>query len=904
MDTLVHCHLLLASNPEVLDALTPENDYDARIFSYSKYILQGNSYRVVQDIMENKSVELPENISQDNVLTTLNQLLENLIGDQHIALLFAIASLQTFIQNNYTGPKAPIEIVPMVFTGNTEEQLQPILTALLSTAGQTAYELMDDPLLLVLSLLILEKLTNQPTLFGRDIEDESALITEIHENGDSLNSITQWWRARALLTQISVLPELYGVQPAIASSILDSINLPKSILNTIEGLVDEEFKKSLCVIYYLESVKCSLTINTEHRALPALTKVKKLTGFEFVLTGARAKRTKYQQKAVSGLIILAKSQFFNDSNDTESNEVPESLALNSDLLLEKPTFEAIANEPLDEQIVKRQKLDEDGFIEDKLLPVAIRQENIPLELQEVDPNEQPLLSNYDNIQLLLRLYTIRQTSPAKDPLVEEELGALVSRVIYQDGGKNWTIFSRSLWERSVIETTKAKTIERGILQMQSLVEELGLKIQTRLLPQSTEPESAMPRLKYIHQIPFIPRWELDATLAEKFMSLGILKSAVEIYERLQMSCQAALCYAAVGEEKTAEAILVKRIETHPNDARAYSLLGDVRQDPSLWEKSWEIGQYVNAKNSLARYYYRPPKDSGIDSDPALALKHLNDSLRKYTLNFNTWYFYGCIALECNQLNIAAEAFTRCTVLDPNHAASWSNLSAAYIQEGKLKEAYSCLKQAISSDSQKNWRIWENFLLVSVKLDEWEDVLKACKQLVEIKKDKSGEQSIDLPVVEKLVELLVTSEYPKLTEEGDLKFTYFQRSCMDFICNTLPNVITTDARCWKLVARVELWRKRPWAALESHEKAYRAISHNPDLEIDEKVWNSVVEGCEDLVAAYESLGEMEGKHGEGSLVCKDWKYKCRSTIKALMSRGKGRWDDSEGWEKLLELREQL
>lgn len=906
MDTLVHCHLLLASNPQVLNELKPENEYDSKIVKYSKHILSGDSYLVVQDVVQQIGViALPEEIDQSSTLSAINQYIDGtLLADQRIALLFAIASLQTFIQNNYTGPKAPLDIVSVLFNGKTDEQLQPVLTGLLSSAGQIAYELMDDPTYLVLSLLVLEKLTNQPTLIGRDVEDESSLVIEIQENNEAFQSIAQWWRARALLTQISVLPELYGAEPVVASSILESINLAKSITNAIETLAEDSLKKSLYTIYYLENVKCSLTINTEHRALPSLTKVKKLTGFEFVLTGARAKRTKFQQKAVSGLIILAKSQFFNDSKDSEPEISPESLALNSDVLLERPTFEAIANEPLDEQIVKRQKLDENGFIEDKILPLAIRQENIPLELQEIDPNAQPELANYDNIQLLLRLYTIRQTSPAKDPLVEEELGALVSRIIYQDGGKNWTIFSRSLWERSIIETTKAKTIERGILQMQSLVEELGLKIQTRLLPQSTDPESSMPRLKYIHQLPFIPRWELDATLAEKFMSLGILKSAVEIYERLQMSCQAALCYAAVGEEKTAESILVKRIETHPNDARAYSLLGDVRQDPSLWEKSWEIGKYVNAKNSLARYYYRPPKDSNVTPDPALALKHLNDSLRKYTLNFNTWYFYGCIALECNQLNIAAEAFTRCTVLDPNHAASWSNLSAAYIQEGKLKEAYSCLKQAIGSDSQKNWRIWENFLLVSVKLDEWDDVLKACKQLVEIKKDKSGEQSIDLPVVEKLVELLVTSDYPKLTDDGELKFTYFQRSCMNFICDTLPSVITTDARCWKLVARVELWRKRPWAALECHEKAYRAISHNPDLEVDENVWNSVVEGCEDLVAAYESLGEMEGKHGDGSLVCKDWKYKCRSSIKALMSRGKGRWDDSDGWDKLLELRQQL
>lgn len=111
------------------------------------------------------------------------------------------------------------------------------------------------------------------------------------------------------------------------------------------------------------------------------------------------------------------------------------------------------------------------------MPLALRQENIPKSLLDLNPNDQPTLSDYDNIQLLLRLYTIKNTTPAKDPLVEEELTALLSRILYQNGEKNWSIFARSLWERSIIETTKAKTIERGLLQMQSLVEELDLKIK-------------------------------------------------------------------------------------------------------------------------------------------------------------------------------------------------------------------------------------------------------------------------------------------------------------------------------------------------------------------------------------------------------------------------------------------
>ncbi|CCD26164.2 tetratricopeptide repeat-containing protein EMW1 NDAI_0G03870 [Naumovozyma dairenensis CBS 421] len=927
MELFLQAHLLLSSAPNVLDDITLPQEKELE-GTLAKLILNGRSYQVVDIILKELSqkVSVDENDDSKSLLQKVKTFIStHFTTDKNVSLIFAIALLQTFLQNNYTGPLAPIDIFSLFFeTSLSNETIDSLLVSSLTVLGQPAYELTEDPIYLILSLLLLEQITEQPSLF--DLEDDREIDIPKISTAETPASmaVAHWWRARALMAQLSLLPEATGYPSMISSSILQSIDIAHIITKSLPESTPEDVKKAIYVIYYLENVKSSLAINTEHLCLPSLTKVKKLTNFQFVLTGARTKRTKFQQKAHSGLIILAKSSW-NLHENKESimeSKTPETFELNDDLLLEKPHFESIGSEPLDEQIVKRQKLDEDEekIIEDKLLPMAIRQEYIPQELQDLDPNEQPALSNYDNIQLLLRLYTIRQTSPAKDPLVEEELASLINRIIYQTPAdnanvnekRNWTIFARSLWERSMVETTRAKTIERGLLQMQSLVEELGLKIQTRLIPQGNanadndESLAVISRLKYIHQLPFLPRWELDAQLAEKYMSVGILRSAVEIYDRLHMHCESALCYAAVGDEKKAESILTERVESNPSDSRAWSILGDIRQEPALWEKSWSIGKYVNAKNSLARYYYNPPQHSGLTRDYNIVLKHLNDSLRQYSLNFETWYFYGCVALECGKMDVAAEAFSRCVSLDQTHAMAWSNLSAAYVELNKLKEAHSCLKRAIASDAQKNWRIWENYMLVSVKLNEWDDVLVACRQLVDIRRDTSGEGSIDLPIVEKLIELLVSSDYPYSgdTNETEGRLTHYQKSCLEFVCNTLPSVITTNPRCWRLVAKVEIWRKRPWAALECYEKAYRAISHNPDLEIDEKIWNETVDACEELVSAYESLGEMEGKYGKSSFVCKDWKYKARSTIKGLMSKGKGRWDDTDGWEKLLEVRNQI
>lgn len=920
MDILFHIHLLLSTPIATFDkAVNDANGSELAANTYhqtTKLILEGQSanfvsnwgkeYNVQGLVSELEQLVLNQSAIEASQLQTAVQqkitgyLKENFVcNDVNSSLLLAIALLQTFIQANYTGP-APNLAFPKM-----SDRLKQTVLQLLSCSGQPAYELCDYPICLLLSLILVDLLTgdvpnNAESGVAIPIIDRSSLVP--------FQSICLWWKARAIMCRLSLLHEPAGDAPVVASSIYSSIDLVASILaDQVKTLVSENTQRELYTIFYLENAKCSLAINTEHFCLPSLIKAQKLTNFQFVLTGARAKRTKYQSVAHANLVVLAKSDDSLIPTDTDDAKVgnhtdlPQSLDLNHEMLLEKPVFESIGAEPLDQQIYKKSKItDENGFNEDTLLPTALRQENIPILLRELDPNSQPKLNNLDDIQLLLRLYTLRQTSPAKDPLVEIELSALVTRLIFdgQDTDtKDWSIFSRSLWERSIIETTKAKTVERGLLQMQALVEELGLKIKTTSLPTDADAENSssdngMTRMKYIHQLPFLPRWNLDATLAEKYMSMGILRSAVEIYERLQMPCEAALCYAAVGDEKEAERILEQKIITNPTDCRAFSILGDIKQDPELWEKAWSLGKYVNAKNSLGKYYFNVKKDN------VTALKHLNDSLKQYPLSFETWYFYGCVALEHGNMTVAAEAFSRCVSLEDDHALSWSNLSAAYVELGKLKQAHNCLQKAVKSDSQKNWRIWENYMMVSMKCNEWDDVLLCCQNLLKLKKDNNSMSIIDLPVIEKLVELLITSEY----DPENQRLTHFQTSCIDFVCVQLPQVITNEPRCWKLVSKVELWRKRPWAALENVEKAYRSILHNPDLDVDEKVWNDTVDACEDLVAAYESLGEMEGRMGD--LVCKDWKYKARSTIKSLMSKGKKTWDGSEGWERLLEMRNDM
>lgn len=854
-----------------------------------------------------------------NMRSVVDQYVQIVISSFHAALgqdlapvhlqLVAIALLQVYIQNNFTGPCTDYSSHQMFFDGSDPVAVQLLAVRVLNIDGQQAYELMQDPVFLVVACVLFEHLSGVSaantmvemplTSSIDDIAAEASVAVQAAENDAVLASLL-WWRARALQVHHSVLPE--------GSSALSSVTfvlLAPSVANSLAPAADTSalLQKHVQLAFFVESARNSLHAQTEHLAAPFLARARELSGLSFVLTGAKAKRTKFQKFHTSNLIVLAESTGPSLLDDTQ-NEAPEAFVLDSDLLLEKPHFEALDDlEMPDEPSSKRIRFDsgEDQDEPEKLLPIAARQEDIPAALKALDPNEQPLLSDTDTLQLLLRLATLRQTLPAGNVLVEEELMALATRLIYTSKSANWLLFGRALWERSLLETNKSRTIERGILQMTALVEEVGIKVKARLIPQAadepTDGFTAAPRLRFIHQLLLMPLWAMDVKLAEKYMSLGIIRSAIDIYERLGLVTDAALCYAAVDNEAKAQRLLRARIESHPEDARAISVLGDVTQDPELWERAWTTGRYAKAKASLSRYYYSPPRLTGLERNVELAIAHMNECLTANPLVYENWFFYGCCGLESEQYGLALEAFTRCVSLDDTNSYAWLNLATALLRTDKTKPAFNALKKALRTAGQgkKSWRIYENYLVVAAKLGEWNDVLIAARELVLL---KDGELSIDIPVIEKLVEILVATEFP--SDGGRL--THYQRLCTEFLCEQLPSVINTSARCWRIVSRVELWRQRPWAALECHEKAYRAVSNRPELDTEEGVWNEAVDACEDLVAAYESLGELPGKHDAGDVVCKDWKYKTRSTVRSLMSKGKTLWEDSDGWNRLQQMKE--
>src|SRR5690606_23199645 len=108
--------------------------------------------------------------------------------------------------------------------------------------------------------------------------------------------------------------------------------------------------------------------------------------------------------------------------------------------------------------------------------------------------------------------------------------------------------------------------------------------------------------------------------------------------------------------------------------------------------------------------------------------------------------------------------------------------------------------------------------------------------------------------------------------------------------------------WVTVAKLAHWRAKYESALEAYEKAFRIANTQFECKNDdEKSWKELVHATEELLGAYESYGPMEKTEGlgagSGQLIMKDWKFKSRSVVRSVCSKGKEFFEETEGWEKL-------
>lgn len=878
-------------------------------------------------------------------------------------MLVAQAALNAFLQINVTGPV--LEGVP-AFAEDAGRLRKECLRAL-EVDGVAPYPYVPS---LELFSLARHLVVNTPDRTGRVPGMDISLAW--------LKLRVHVWHYR-LLTQPQLGPgssftrsSHWSDVPTLVSRVLDAAaELRKEVLEPEVGGEEGAWTPRERVECAVELANCEIMLGRDDKAREGLKEAVALSGFEYALTGALGKKTKFQEESLSQLVVLAKSA---SEEGVEGGAQPEALPLNDEVLLEKTAFDKVEGNGAKEGA-------------DAVVPAGLR---------DLAPDAQPQLDPLDQI-ILLTEGTLKDAFSPVDDLTSEEILPYAQRVL-SDKSTNWQIYTQALIVRSRVEARRSRTVERGVLQLQAVVDQILVdtapsagagassapsiavtpaweEAPTSFLPAPKEGESAPvgERLRYVNAIATPPRWHLEAELAYGWAGVGSLISALEIFKRLRLWAEVALCLASAtasdgsersgGEEKAVGIIrwrLFNRTGTDPsasidaddedvkdvtrlsgedwkgperspppNAPRLWCILGDIEDDPAHYARAWEISgkRFARAQRSLAEHYIQR-KDFAAARDAYKAAVHVN------RFSSEMWSRLGDIHLRLGEAPDAAEAFSRAIsaandVVGGEDARTWSNLGSAlytmYLdsveavrketganaeegEEGAAGEEVvenpgKILAQSLDAYkrgaglARENWQIWDNVLTLASRTvpPSLTDMLLATQNIIRIRRT---EEALDAAVLSVLLReglLMREKEGAVAGEIYEPKRGTPERMVVLLFEDMVAPLITTRSELWELVSRERVWRGDYAGGIEASESAWRAAVTGLR---DEEGWGVVVRRTDELVSALENFGEgVEGLGGR-------WRGKARAAVRSAMGKGRGRWEEGEGWRVLEGLMEGL
>lgn len=618
--------------------------------------------------------------------------------------LFAVAALNLFIQLNYTGPSIfdsgvlrpgkeqktsdsvqSINPHPLFLSflkhsrgrsedvddcDKNEENIQRGLDTSvdptfrnavhteLSVDGEWPCPVSKYPYLLLLARSILSTLAdpNRPDWGQYCLEDiEDKVIIRKQNNGNFYEppsalfvacaenlSCAPIWCARAIVAHSRLLQ---SDEPSVTLWRAAKKVFDVCLMKYCENVEKEEEHELACKIL-LEYGLAQHHFDREKKGKRYFWRALEHSNLNVEVTGAEGRRTKYQKKATAQIIVKAKpTKHLQEVNDSVNKE----------------------------NIGKQEvKLEEDTILLDKVKYV------------DDDDNIHFQLNILQQTVLLALCLDVKNDNPM-DGLTAEQMGAYLERVLQQHD--DWMVYATGLLERAWLESERNHTRERALLQLQALADQHTNRLTfTQSTFQAAVEDSAPPqeRLRNIHYIVYPPRWGVLRDLAERYAKIGIVTSAAELFEEIELWDEVVECYRRAGKEKKAEEVVRKRLK-EAETPRMWSALGDITSDISCYEKALELsnGKFSSAHVALGKYY----ADKG---DLNKAVEQYKMAVHIKLLSPHVWFRLGTLSMRLEDWEMALQAFTEVVQQEPEEGDAWANVAAIHMHNKNPQEAYPAL----------------------------------------------------------------------------------------------------------------------------------------------------------------------------------------------------------------------
>ncbi len=821
----------------------------------------------------------------------------------------------------------------------------------------------------------------------------------------------------------------------------------------------------------------------------------RLARFAYLLSGALGKRTRFQREDRTQLVLLARSDAQalraergmksalealeggggpEGEKEKEKGETEEERKARKDKEALESGWQAKVKEDADKSMPADFQLNDDTLLEQteftstsnatststSTSPAGV--DSAEAELLALDAGNQPELTSFDQAILLALSLNIRDTSPAHG-LTSEQIGAFVARVLQHP--TNWSVYTMALLLRSRLEATRTRTVERSVLQLQALLDQMP-----------TSDSSARERLRLVWQLELPARWEMQAELARRYASIGVVRSAMEIYERIERWEEVVQCLGSLGRheegiELVRELLQGKKVEVDAAlamkrkdqsqsqsqsaasdadaDAQSKPLVAAVaakrtREDAARQAKYWCLLGDLEPSRAAEHYGEAWRVSAGTSGRAARSLGGVHFARGEYAataewlrtalainpLLTRTWFILGCAHMRLEQFGPAAECFRRCTNLDEEDGESWNNLASCYLRLGQEgaenlmqkradgKDSLPQLSASRKSESQGqtsapngtratelqelsldddddddkqalvgssgatrsetslalrklahralaqslklkrgSWRVWYNYMVVSVDVGDLKEAARALGRVVEIRTSAGagagsadaqggggggggGEGVVDFDVLQRLVQAVAQGrqldreieqerrqEKQQLLEPGgaspavevevyateaQAEARALQRSVELLFDSVLLRRVSSGAgseRLWQLYGKLQLCKGERRRCLEAQLAAWKASAagdagREAELLSDKGKWGEAVQMLRETVELLQNLGERSASDELEEMAMSDWRFKARSLVRGFMARCREAYGEEPEWERLEELKREL
>lgn len=437
--------------------------------------------------------------------------------------------------------------------------------------------------------------------------------------------------------------------------------------------------------------------------------------------------------------------------------------------------------------------------------------NDDLRLDSVQFNTAVEISEFGSIEEAVTLCSFyhAKISQPKDEITDEELNSYLQVLI--DKSTNYSLKMSSLFQRCILESHHKRTIERSLVQMEYLIE----KSKNDTVPLSL-------RLDLFFASGMKPHWIFRQNLANIMLNVGMVKGALEIYLELKLWEDVIVCYTILDMKGRATEIIQQELAKKPS-VKLYCLLGDATESVEHYEKAWE---FSGKKSSKAQKHW------GLHyfgkQNYKEAIPHLQLSAELNGIQEQIWARLGYAALQVEDWKLAASAYKKYCSLEQSSFEIWNNLANAYIKMGEKSKAHKCLQDAIKCNYE-NWKVWDNFMVVSTDLGLFSDVLLSYHRILDLKQ----EGHVDAQVLTILCDAIINTSARKYLNEALKLFGH------------LTAKVLTNSDVWRLYGDLTLVKEDDISeqkAMQYFQKAHKILVSDAKWARDEKNIARVLEIC--------------------------------------------------------------